>query len=120
MDKLDEEQAKDEKDRDECIKNRKGKTTEAKKLSQEMDDNTDLIGQKNEEIAELKKNIQDTVTEITDLEKELQEATDLRNLENQEYQGNKAAVSLIESTQARLKKFYEDNGLAFAQVGVAV
>jgi len=122
--KLEEAQTKDDTERDDCVKNRKEKTEEAKKLSQTIDDNTAHINQRNDEIAELNKQIDTATTEIEDLEKELQEAKDIRNLENEEYRGNKAAdeeaVRVIEKTKATLKKFYEDNGLSFVQVGASV
>merc|ERR1719265_1731602 len=57
---------------------------------------------------------------MEDLARELQEARDQRALEKTAYEGNKAAdesaVGLIEETMAVLSKFYEDNGLALAQV----
>merc|ERR1719265_2031798 len=106
--------------KEQCEEDRQANTKTAKEQSMQIDDDTSYIDRKNELIADLNKKIKDAVTEMEDLARELQEARDQRALEKTAYEGNKAAdesaVGLIEQTMAVLSKFYEDNGLALAQV----
>merc|ERR1719197_300315 len=119
--KLEEEQTKDTEMKEKCIADRSENTQTAKDLSQQMDDHTAFINQKNAEIADLNKRINEVVTNIVDLEKELQQAKEIRAADRQEYEGNRVAdetaISLIEQTAETLQKFYDENGLAFAQTG---
>merc|ERR1719409_2016307 len=105
--------------KEQCEQDRQENTKIAKEESMKINDDTAYIERKNELIADLNKKIKDAVTEMEDLARELQEARDQRALEKTAYEGNKAAdesaVGLIEQTMAVLSKFYEDNGLAFAQ-----
>jgi len=106
--------------KEQCEEDRQKNTKIAKEQSQKIDDNTAFIDRKNEFIADLNKKIADANAEIESLNTELAEAREQRGLEKTAYEGNKAAdqsaVGLIEQTMAVLNKFYEDNGLAFAQV----
>jgi hypothetical protein len=106
-------------DKERCEGNRQEQTKIAKEQSMEIDDDTAFIERKNEFIADCNNKIADANKEKDDLAKELAEAREQRALEKVAYEGNKAAdesaVGLLEQTMAVLNKFYEDNGLAFAQ-----
>merc|ERR1719265_3096637 len=105
--------------KEKCEEDRQTNTKTAKEESMKIDDDTAFIERKQEHIADLNKKIEDAVNEMNQLATELQEARDQRALEATAYAGNKAAdesaVGLIEKTMGVLAKFYEDNGLAFAQ-----
>merc|ERR1719420_2223387 len=104
-----------------CESDRMTNTKTAKKSAQAMDDQTALINRKKQTIADCKAEIEtiDAKTKETNLQRD--EATIAGGKENREYQAAKAddeaAIKLIGASKDVLMKFYEDNGLALAQMG---
>jgi hypothetical protein len=102
-----------------CESDRMSNTKTAKKTAQAMDDQTALINRKKQTIADCQGEIEtiDAKTKETNLQRD--EATIARGKENREYKAAKAddeaAIKLIGASKDVLEKFYEDNGLAFAQ-----
>merc|ERR1719420_242979 len=103
-----------------CESDRMSNTKTAKKTAQAMDDATALINRKKQTIADCQAEIEviDAKTKETNLQRD--EATIARDKENREYQAAKAddeaAIKLIGASKDVLEKFYEDNGLALAQL----
>merc|ERR1719235_1347426 len=109
----------DLKTKETCESDRMSNTKTAKKTAQAMDDQTALIARKKQTIADCQAEIEaiDAKTKETNLQRD--EATIARGKENREFKAAKAddeaAIKLISASKDVLEKFYEDNGLVFAQ-----
>merc|ERR1719265_1322735 len=116
---LHEEADEDLKTKETCEADRMSNTKTAKKSAQAMDDETALINRKKADIEAMQKEIAGIVAHVKELRLQLEEAQIQRTKENREYQAAKAddeaAAALIAKSKDVLQKFYQDNGLAFAQ-----
>merc|ERR1719311_1280438 len=107
-----------------CEADRMSNTKTAKKTAQAMDDATALINRKKQTIADCTAEIEaiDAKTKETNLQRD--EATIARQKENAEFKAAKAddeaAAKLIAAAKDVLQEFYEDNGLALAQLAQKV
>merc|ERR1719160_2149753 len=117
---LHEEADEDLKTKETCEADRMANTKTAKKAAQSMDDETALINRKKADIEAMQKEIAGIVEHVKELKLQLEEAQIQRAKENREYKAAKAddeaAAILIGKSKDVLQKFYEDNGLAFAQI----
>jgi len=80
------------------------------------------VARKVAKVADLNVKIKNNQNRVKNLEDAINQAQAARSVETQAFEANKAddeaAKSLVDKSMVVLKKFYEDNGLAFAQVGV--
>merc|ERR1719460_2120654 len=117
---LETEEGDDLKTKEQCEKERMDNTQEAKRVAKEIDTNVETIDRLTAEIEAANKTIQAIAAEIVELEIEIRDAGDNRAKEKSEYQAAEsedlAAVDLISNAMGVLEKFYEENGLKFAQM----
>merc|ERR1719420_1366450 len=106
IEELETEEGDDLKTKEQCEKERMENTQEAKRVAKEIDTNVETIDR--------------LTAEIQELEIEIRDAGDNRAKENAEYKAaeseDMAAVELIENAKGVLEKFYQEKGLALAQV----
>jgi len=116
---LKEEEAADLEKKENCEKAREEDTAQARKLSLNIDDLTDVMTRNEAKIKELKAIIEEKEAEIKKMEEQLKEATRTREDEKAAFEAAKAddeaATKLIEQAMEVLKGFYEENGLTLVQ-----
>jgi len=119
MKDLAEEAAEDVKTKEKCEADRMKNSRLAKVTSQQIDDITALVARKNAAIAERNAKIAKANKNIAAMNEQIRVAQEQRNEENTEYEAKKsddvAAKALVDKSMTVLKKFYEDEGLAFIQ-----
>merc|ERR1719199_1551606 len=117
---LETEEGDDLKTKEQCEKERMDNTQQAKRVSKEIDTNVETIDRLTAQIEAAEKTIQAIAAEIVELQIEIRDAGDNRAKEKSEYQAAEsedlAAVDLISNAMGVLEKFYEENGLKFAQM----
>lgn len=113
------EAEEDVKTKEKCEDDRRKNSRLAKVTSQQIDDITAFIARKNAAIAERKAKIAKANKNIAAMNEQIRVAQEQRDEENNEYEAKKAddvaAKALVDKSMTVLKKFYDDEGLAFVQ-----
>merc|ERR1719160_2484166 len=119
VEELKKEADEDLKVKEKCESEREEKTAEARDLSVQIDDFTDVMTRNKARIAELEGLIEVKKEENIQMEKDLVEAKRTREDEKAAFEAaladDEAAAELIMKAKETLVNFYKDNGLALAQ-----
>merc|ERR1719235_1442541 len=116
---LQDEEAEDLGNKEDCESAREQDTADARKKSLEIDDSSEEIARQEAIVKETVEQIKLKEEEIKKLEEEIEEATRQREDEKMEFEASqaqdKAAVELIEKAMDVLKAFREENNLDLVQ-----
>merc|ERR1719321_2267128 len=116
---LKEEEEKDLEVKETCESEREEDTKEARDLSIQIDDFTDVMTRNTAKIAELKAEIEKLEADIVKMKEDLEAAKRTREDEKAQFESaladDEAAAKLIKQAKDTLAGFYKDNELTFIQ-----